>query len=220
MRENMAQMRTLDHKQQALFEALQSEQKDFVVDAKERVDAGQEVDEEVLQELKEKYRSLLSLCDRKSALAHGTYQLLDEAINKLDADLRKFEIELEQKELNLTAAERRKRKAQTGLSAAEQRRMANAGATDIYGRSDRKRVAGLGGVSRTFDVSMDMPVDPNEPTYCLCNRVSFGEMVGCDNPECRREWFHLSCLGLAAAPKGTWLCPDCSSMKRNNQAAN
>lgn len=28
-----------------------------------------------------------------------------------------------------------------------------------------------------------MPIDPNEPLYCFCKRVSFGEMVGCDNPE-------------------------------------
>jgi hypothetical protein len=31
----------------------------------------------------------------------------------------------------------------------------------------------------------DMPVDPNEPTYCFCNRVAFGDMVGCDNPKVR-----------------------------------
>lgn len=30
---------------------------------------------------------------------------------------------------------------------------------------------------------LDMPVDPNEPTYCLCHQVSYGEMIGCDNPE-------------------------------------
>lgn len=28
---------------------------------------------------------------------------------------------------------------------------------------------------------LDMPVDPNEPTYCLCHQVSYGEMIGCDN---------------------------------------
>jgi len=28
---------------------------------------------------------------------------------------------------------------------------------------------------------LDMPVDPNEPTYCLCQQVSYGEMIGCDN---------------------------------------
>lgn len=39
---------------------------------------------------------------------------------------------------------------------------------------------------------LDMPVDPNEPTYCLCHQVSYGEMIGCDNPDVRdcawREW--------------------------------
>lgn len=36
---------------------------------------------------------------------------------------------------------------------------------------------------KSLQVDIDMPVDPNEPTYCFCNRVSFGEMVGCDNPD-------------------------------------
>ena len=30
---------------------------------------------------------------------------------------------------------------------------------------------------------LDMPVDPNEPTYCLCNQVSYGGMIACDNPD-------------------------------------
>jgi hypothetical protein len=29
----------------------------------------------------------------------------------------------------------------------------------------------------------DMPVDPNEPTYCLCQQVSYGEMIACDNAD-------------------------------------
>lgn len=35
---------------------------------------------------------------------------------------------------------------------------------------------------------LDMPVDPNEPTYCLCHQVSYGEMIGCDNTD---VWFCL-----------------------------
>jgi len=31
------------------------------------------------------------------------------------------------------------------------------------------------------NMDLDLPVDPNEPTYCICNQVSFGEMVACDN---------------------------------------
>ena len=37
-------------------------------------------------------------------------------------------------------------------------------------------------LAHTSDV-LDMPVDPNEPTYCLCHQVSYGEMIGCDNPD-------------------------------------
>ena len=56
---------------------------------------------------------------------------------------------------------------------------------------------------------LDMPVDPNEPTYCLCHQVSFGEMIGCDNADCPIEWFHFQCVGLTAKPKGKWFCPKC-----------
>lgn len=43
--------------------------------------------------------------------------------------------------------------------------------------------AGHGGTpqSDVLDMPLDMPVDPNEPTYCLCHQVSYGEMIGCDN---------------------------------------
>jgi len=50
-----------------------------------------------------------------------------------------------------------------------------------------------------------MPVDPNEPTYCLCQLVSYGEMIGCDNNDCPIEWFHFGCMGLTTKPKGKWL---------------
>ena len=38
-------------------------------------------------------------------------------------------------------------------------------------------------IIKPLNVDIDMPVDPHEPTYCFCNRVSFGEMVGCDNSD-------------------------------------
>ncbi|ODV82416.1 uncharacterized protein CANTADRAFT_4411 [Suhomyces tanzawaensis NRRL Y-17324] len=49
----------------------------------------------------------------------------------------------------------------------------------------------------------------SEPTYCYCNQVSFGEMVGCDGDDCKREWFHLPCIGFKNPPKGKWYCDDC-----------
>ncbi|XP_005190891.1 inhibitor of growth protein 5 isoform X3 [Musca domestica] len=61
---------------------------------------------------------------------------------------------------------------------------------------------------------LDMPVDPNEPTYCLCHQVSYGEMIGCDNPDCPIEWFHFACVGLTIKPKGKWFCPKCTQDRK------
>jgi len=54
-------------------------------------------------------------------------------------------------------------------------------------------------------------IDPNEPRYCTCNRVSFGVMICCENNDCEKEWFHLECVGLSEIPPRTtkWYCPDC-----------
>jgi hypothetical protein len=46
----------------------------------------------------------------------------------------------------------------------------------------------------------DVDIDANEPRYCYCNGVSYGEMVACDSDDCEREWFHLACVGLKVAP--------------------
>ena len=45
--------------------------------------------------------------------------------------------------------------------------------------------------------------DPNEPRYCICNQVSYGDMVACDNADCPYEWFHYPCVGVTAPPKVT-----------------
>ncbi|XP_076652881.1 inhibitor of growth protein 5 isoform X1 [Halictus rubicundus] len=70
-----------------------------------------------------------------------------------------------------------------------------------------------GALGHPADV-LDMPVDPNEPTYCLCHQVSYGEMIGCDNPDCPIEWFHFACVGLTTKPKGKWYCPKCTQDRK------
>ncbi|KAF8185056.1 hypothetical protein K438DRAFT_1837328 [Mycena galopus ATCC 62051] len=61
--------------------------------------------------------------------------------------------------------------------------------------------------------------DPNESRYCYCDQVSFGEMIACDDPRCKREWFHLTCTTLAAAPEGSkkWYCDDCVLRKKQKK---
>ncbi|CBF82497.1 hypothetical protein AN9126.2 [Aspergillus nidulans FGSC A4] len=55
----------------------------------------------------------------------------------------------------------------------------------------------------------------NEDTkvYCTCRTVSHGDMVACDNDDCKFEWFHWKCVGLTREPVGKWYCPDCLAAK-------
>lgn len=70
-------------------------------------------------------------------------------------------------------------------------------------------------------------IDPNEPRYCICDDVSYGQMISCDNAvsvltlysdmsnklQCEKEWFHLECVGMTEkdipSRRAKWFCPDC-----------
>ncbi|RPD64805.1 hypothetical protein L227DRAFT_571266 [Lentinus tigrinus ALCF2SS1-6] len=62
----------------------------------------------------------------------------------------------------------------------------------------------------------DGDVDDNK-TYCFCDGVSYGEMIGCDDEECEREWFHLACVGLTTPPEGGWYCETCTARRQGNK---
>lgn len=51
--------------------------------------------------------------------------------------------------------------------------------------------------------------ESDDTKYCFCQRVSFGDMVACDNDDCKFQWFHWECVGIKEEPVGDWLCPDC-----------
>ncbi|KAF2677345.1 hypothetical protein K458DRAFT_319893 [Lentithecium fluviatile CBS 122367] len=51
--------------------------------------------------------------------------------------------------------------------------------------------------------------ESDDTKYCTCQRVSFGDMVACDNDDCKYQWFHWECVGIKEEPVGDWLCPDC-----------
>jgi hypothetical protein len=60
----------------------------------------------------------------------------------------------------------------------------------------------------------------DEPRYCYCNEVSYGNMIACDNEDCPREWFHLACVNLEKAPNSRtkWFC--CDECKEAHARAN
>lgn len=88
---------------------------------------------------------------------------------------------------------------------------------------DKKRAVGKPKKEREDETGAGAKVGPGsggsgEPTYCYCNQVSFGEMVGCDGDNCKREWFHLPCIGFKNPPKGKWYCDEClAKMKKQKK---
>jgi len=48
-----------------------------------------------------------------------------------------------------------------------------------------------------------------EELYCLCQQPESGEMIACDNSQCRTEWFHFKCVDIREPPPGDWFCQDC-----------
>lgn len=71
--------------------------------------------------------------------------------------------------------------------------------------SFRANIGDQNGMLPVFDI------DPNEPKYCFCGQVSFGDMVACDGENCEKEWFHYACVGLYEPPVGKWYCSDCAT---------
>lgn len=66
-----------------------------------------------------------------------------------------------------------------------------------------------------LDGSGDADDNDDETPYCICQKMSYGDMVGCDNDECQYQWFHYKCVNVTEEPKGEWLCPVCRNLPRN-----
>ncbi|KAJ6830573.1 PHD finger protein ING1 isoform X1 [Iris pallida] len=156
--------------------------------------------DEALDEQKHSIR----ISDEKLALATQSYDLVDAHIQQLDQYMRKLEELRQERELAAGA----------GASGADG--STRSGRASESGRGGRKKTKFVAPAPPSMD--LELPVDPNEPTYCICNQVSFGEMVACDNPDCKIEWFHFVCVGLKEHPKGKWYCPTCVGLPKRRKA--
>ncbi|KAK7574270.1 hypothetical protein V9T40_011461 [Parthenolecanium corni] len=168
-----------------------------------------------------------------------TSELVDKHIRRLDSDLARFEAEIQDKAISTSRPSEetlpstkcgRKKLAEKDLkkkggsgeeesgSKANRKKQKKISKTAISVISNKPSTSAgestLSTVLTTSTDAIDMPVDPNEPTYCLCNQVSYGEMIGCDNPDCPIEWFHFACVKLTTKPKGKWFCPKCISDRK------
>ncbi|KAK0665998.1 hypothetical protein QBC41DRAFT_367204 [Cercophora samala] len=99
--------------------------------------------------------------------------------------------------------------------AAPRKKQSAAAGSRTAGKKEKEVATPVESTAHGAEVEVDDEgnvIDPEEPRYCLCNRVSFGTMIQCDNvDQCKQEWFHLECVGLEDIPARTtkWYCPDC-----------
>lgn len=183
----------------------------------------------LLKQIQEAYGKCKEFGDDKVQLAMQTYEMVDKHIRRLDTDLARFEADLKEKQIessdyDSSSSKGKKSRTQKEKKAARARSKGKNSDEEAPKAAQKKlklvRTSPEYGMpSVTFgsvhpsDV-LDMPVDPNEPTYCLCHQVSYGEMIGCDNPDCSIEWFHFACVGLTTKPRGKWFCPRCSQERK------
>ncbi|CAA2955442.1 PHD finger ING1 isoform X1 [Olea europaea subsp. europaea] len=159
----------------------------------------------------EEQKHAIRIADEKVALAAQAYDLVDTHIQHLDQYLKKIDEDLRQRD-NVAA------------TMSPVLTLGKAGRSgDSSGRGRKKTrlakvtAAAAGASTNPTSMELDLPVDPNEPTYCFCNQVSYGEMVACDNPDCKIEWFHYACVGLKEQPKGKWYCSDCAGLPKRKR---
>ncbi|XP_051979532.1 inhibitor of growth protein 5-like [Xyrauchen texanus] len=178
---------------------------------------------EHLQKIQSGFSKCKEYSDDKVQLAMQTYEMVDKHIRRLDADLARFENELKEK-LDVSGYEspdNRKPKKSGGRGGLKEKRGPKGRGRKCSDDDSlrKKKMKSSPEFSEAIlpvhpsDV-LDMPVDPNEPTYCLCHQVSYGEMIGCDNPDCPIEWFHFACVDLTTKPKGKWFCPRCTQDRK------
>ncbi|CAG0886484.1 unnamed protein product [Darwinula stevensoni] len=152
------------------------------------------------------FKKVNQFSDVKVNLARATYEMVDKHIRKLDMDLARFEAELKEKDetfkledVGSMGSQAKKKGTKKTVTKKAKRKITRNPAPVSVPSSDEDTSARLKKRFKKKTTSeeaplqiqasslpspsqvLDMPVDPNEPTYCLCEQVSYGEMIGCDN---------------------------------------
>lgn len=176
--------------------------------------------EKMKKEIEANQENALSLCTEKVLLAQQAYDLIESHVKRLDEDLNQFAEDLKQEGkippdepaiLPPLPVVTRDEKRKAGYLTPQSKRFRE---RDWERDMDLELMPPPGSHKKFIPASVDVdqPIDPNEPTYCVCHQVSFGDMIACDNENCEGgEWFHYSCVGLTPETrfKGKWFCPTC-----------
>jgi len=212
VRKNFSGMLSLDEKNREIGTEIEGASQEYLRKVKERHLNPRKRKSEMEKIMKMFHEAKVN-SDSKVNLAIQTYELVDKHIRKLDSDLAKFESEMKKAGGRLSQTESEDEEKVADKKVSKKKKKAVSKEDDSKNQASVEENATSAIIPGDGDIPVvDMPVDPNEPTYCLCQQVSYGEMIGCDNQDCPIEWFHFPCMALTIKPKGKWYCPKCLPM--------
>jgi len=238
LRRNFTLMHDLDEKNRTLLQNIDAASDDYLRKARDLSTSQKSSEMDKIQKL---FKKAKEHGDEKVNIAIQTYEMVDKHIRRLDSDLAKFEAEMKEQGGRLSQTETEEepetdtqKKKKVGKKAGKEETKSGKkrkGSKEEEDNDKGKKKKGRGASSKDKEAAvpvlsalasvlpggmqqevLEMPIDPNEPTYCICQEVSWGEMIGCDNNDCPIEWFHFGCMGLTTKPKGKWYCPKCINL--------
>ncbi|XP_070554167.1 inhibitor of growth protein 1-like [Ptychodera flava] len=162
------------------------------------------------------------LGDEKLQLCSQMVDLVENSQRKLETDFEQLESGNE-KNTNHAEPSKPEHHERSGKRSRRQRNHENKekdrdGDGEVEKKTKKKKRSKSKAERERESSPAEIVIDPNEPTYCLCNQVSYGEMIGCDNVNCELEWFHFNCVGLTSKPKGKWYCPRCAPERKKGHS--
>lgn len=146
--------------------------------------------------------------DEKCQLAEKGLDLIERHLKRLDADMKRLQNE------GLLVMDVPGRDAST--AAVPVSAIGPRGGTPRPVKRQKQMERIISSSAPSSDNEEDEAADTQ--LYCFCQQVSYGDMVACDDANCRYEWFHYGCVGLKAPPSGRWYCSECSMRRRQQHA--
>ncbi|EFJ46892.1 hypothetical protein VOLCADRAFT_109820 [Volvox carteri f. nagariensis] len=203
LRRRLALIRDLDEKAVALHREVDEHCKRLLAEKGQQSNKKQRVanaeDPAPPYDVELALKRLLGLADEKVNIANQIYDFMDKHINQLDSDLQQLDMEIESDRRELGLEDEETACGKLGL--------------EVPKAGDTKKKRGRRKEETAAAAAALAPIEI-EPAYCICNKPSAGQMVGCDNPDCTIEWFHFECVGLKADPVGKWFCPICRGERK------
>jgi len=173
------------------------------------------------------------LSKSKTSLTIDLYESLDSHVRRLDSSLKKFETKLRKGGFEISSAPLDRRRNIKRILDNDAKDIAmnllNEMREDIdknesnnnynnnnnntnqsnNNNSNNNNNQNYNNIDNNINNNSSSSIHSNEPVYCNCRKISYGNMVACDNDDCEIEWFHFACVGLEVKPRGKWFCADC-----------